>query len=48
MGDIHIFRAAALLIKERGDEAGVHANTEFNNMMAHGNIEGAATWLRIE
>ena len=47
MEDIHIFRAAALLIKERGDEAGVHANTEFNNTMADGNIEGAATWLRI-
>ncbi len=47
MEDIHIFRVAALVIKERGDEAGVHANTEFNNMMAHGNIEGAATWLRI-
>ncbi len=47
MDDIHIFRAANLLIKERGDEAGVHANMEFDNMVAHGNIEGAAVWLRI-
>ncbi len=47
MEDIHIFRAANLLIKEQGDEAGVHAILEFDNMVAHGNIEGAATWLRI-
>ncbi len=47
MEDIHIFRAAALLIKERGEKAGVHADTEFNNMVERGDIEGAATWLRI-
>ncbi len=45
--DIDIFRAAALLIKERGDEAGIHADTEFDNMLERGNIEGAEVWLRI-
>ncbi len=47
MEDIHIFRAAALLIKERGDEASIHADTEFNGMLERRDIEGAATWLRI-
>ena len=47
MEDIHIFRAAALLIKERGDEASIHADMEFDNMMERGDIEGAAVWLRI-
>ncbi len=47
MEDIHIFRAANLLIKEQGDEVATYVDTEFNNMLAHGNIEGAATWLRI-
>ena len=47
MEDIQIFRAAALLIKERGDEAGIHADTEFDNMVERGDIEGAAVWLRI-
>ncbi len=47
MEDIHIFRAAALLIKERGEKAGVHADTEFDKMAERGNIEGAAVWLRI-
>ena len=47
VSDIDIFRAAALLIKERGDEAGIHADTEFDNMLERGNIEGAEVWLRI-
>ena len=47
MEDIHIFRAAALLIKERGDEAAIHADMEFDNMVERGDIEGAAVWLRI-
>ncbi len=45
--DIDIFRAAALLIKERGDEAAIHADMEFDNMVERGDIEGAAVWLRI-
>ncbi len=36
-----------MLIKERGDEAGIHADTEFDNMLERGNIEGAEVWLRI-
>ena len=47
MEDIHIFKAAALVIKERGDEAGVHANTEFNNTIERDDIVGALVWLRI-
>ncbi len=47
MEDIHIFRAAALLIKERGDEAAIHADTEFDKMLERGDVEGAAVWLRI-
>ena len=47
MEDIHIFRAAALLIKERGDEAAIHADMVFDNMVERGDIEGAAVWLRI-
>ncbi len=48
MEDIHIFRVAKLLIKEQSDEVAAYVDMEFNNTMAHGNIEGAATWLRIE
>ena len=47
MEDIHIFRAAKLLIKERCDDVSEYVDMEFKNMVAHGNIEGAATWLRI-
>ena len=47
MEDIHIFRVAKLLIKEQGDDVSAYVDMEFNNMVAHGNIECAATWLRI-
>ncbi len=48
MEDIHIFRAAALLIKERGNEASIHAATEADDMLERGDMDGRATWLRIK
>ncbi len=45
--DIDIFRAAALLIKERGDEASIHATTEADAMLECGDMDGRAVWLRI-
>ena len=47
MEDIHIFRAAALLIKNHGNGASTHAGGRYDKMMDSGNIEGAAVWLRI-
>ncbi len=47
MEDVHIFRAAALLIKEQGDEVATYVDMEFNNTIERRDLEGAATWLRI-
>ena len=48
MEDIHIFRAAALLIKERGNEASIHAAMEADDMLERGDMDGRAVWLRIK
>ena len=47
MEDIHIFRAAKLLIKDHGEGAVTHAGEHYDKMMKSGNIEVAAVWLRI-
>ncbi len=47
MEDIHIFRAAALLIKEHGDEASIHAAMEADAMLECGDMDGQAVWLQI-
>ncbi len=47
MEDIHIFRAAKLLIKEQGDDVSAYVDMEFNNTIERRDIKGAATWLRI-
>ena len=47
MDDIDIFRAAAVLIKEHGEEAPDHADNKFEDMLERSNLEGAAVWLRI-
>ncbi len=47
MEDIHIFRVAALLIKEQGDDVSAYVDMEFNNTIERRDIKGAAVWLRI-
>ncbi len=47
MEDIHIFRAAKLLIKEQGDDVSAYVDMEFNNTIERRDIKGAAVWLRI-
>ena len=45
--DIDIFRAAALLIKEHGDEASIHAAMKADAMLQRRDMDGRAVWKRI-
>jgi len=45
--DPDVYRAAALLIKQHGDEAAIHAAMRADQLLAEGDVEGAAVWKRI-
>ena len=45
--DPDIYRAAKLLIDQHSDDAPVHAAMRADELMAAGDMEGAATWKRI-
>ncbi len=45
--DIDIFRAAALLIKEHGDDAQLLAIKRATKMLDAGDVDGYAVWKRI-
>ena len=45
--DLEIYRAAHALIKEHGEDAPVHAAMRADELLAAGDIEGRAVWIRI-
>ena len=45
--NLDIYRAAKLLIDQHGDEAAVHAAMRGDELLAAGDMEGKATWVRI-
>ena len=45
--DIDVFRSAAVLIKQHGDQAPGHAATKADDMLERGDAGGRAVWLRI-
>ena len=47
MDDIDIFQAAAVLIKQHGDEAPLLAVKRATKMLNAGDMDGCAVWLRI-
>ena len=47
MDDIDIFQAAAVLIKQHGDEAPLLAIKRATKMLNAGDVDGYAVWKRI-
>ena len=47
VSDIDIYRTAAALIKQHGDEAPIHAAMKSDAMLARGDLDGRSVWLRI-
>ena len=45
--DIDIYRTAALLMKQHGCEAPIHAAMRADELMTAGDMEGRAVWLRV-
>jgi hypothetical protein len=45
--DKDIWRAANLLIRQRGDEAELSAAQRADEMLERGDLEGRMVWLRI-
>ncbi len=47
ISDLDIFRSANLLVKRHGDEAPIHAAMNADAMLAKGDMDGRAVWLRV-
>ena len=45
--DIDVFRSAAMLINQHGEEAPIHAAMKADDMLERGDMDGRAVWLRI-
>jgi hypothetical protein len=47
VSDVDIWRCAALMINNHGDEASLEAATMADDFLAKGNIEAQRVWMRI-
>ena len=45
--DIEIYQCAKLLIDNYGDDASIHASMKADEMLAQGNLDGKAVWMRV-
>ena len=45
--DLDIYRAAAVLIKQHGQDAPIHAAMRADAMLEAGDMDGCAVWKRI-
>ncbi len=45
--ELDIYRSAAVLIQQYGEEAPLEAGMRADSMLAKGDVEGQWTWLRI-
>lgn len=47
VSDLDIWRTANVLTRQHGPDAGVVAGQRANELLAKGDVEGAAVWKRI-
>ena len=47
MDDLDVWRSAKALIDNYGDDATIHAAMRADELLAHGDMDGAATWRRV-
>ena len=45
--ELEIFQSAAVLIREHGDDAPIHAAQMIDDMLDKGDMDGRDTWKRI-
>ena len=46
--DLDIWRAAQLMVKQYGEDAPIQAGVRADELLAEGDLDGAATWRAIE
>lgn len=47
INDLDIWRSANDLIKQHGEDAAIHAAMKADELLAKGDVDGAAVWKRI-
>ena len=47
ISDLDVYRTATLIVKQHDDEAPIHAAMLADELMAAGDMEGRAVWLRV-
>ncbi len=45
--DLDIYRTAAVLVKQHGDDAPIHAAMRADALLEAGDLEGVAVWKRV-
>ena len=45
--DLDIYRTANLLIQQHGEEAAIQAAMKADEMLAKGDMDGKAVWMRV-
>ncbi len=45
--DLDIYRAAAILVKDHGEDAPIHAAMRADELLDQGDLDGKVGWLRI-
>jgi triphosphoribosyl-dephospho-CoA synthetase len=45
--DLDIWRAAQLMVKRYGEDAAIQAGMRADDLLAEGDVDGAATWRAI-
>ena len=45
--DLDIYRTAAIIVKEHGEDAATHAAMRADELIEAGNTEGRTVWLRV-
>ncbi|MGF1629168.1 MAG: hypothetical protein ACFCUT_06825 [Kiloniellaceae bacterium] len=46
-GDVDIYRAAAVLIRQHGEDAAIEAAGRADAMLEKGDLEGQSVWKRV-
>ena len=47
MDEIDIWRSAALIVRQYGEDADFHACLRIDKMIEHGDLQGESVWKRI-
>ena len=45
--DLDIYRTAALMVKEHGDDAPIHVAMRADELLDAGDMDGRGVWLRV-